>query len=651
MIARATDLHRRRPTARLVGRQRELSRLARLLGPDGAAVVHVDGVAGIGKSTLLAAFAAQAQAGGASTVVLDCRLLEPTERGVLRAVAGALGADVGEPELDAVVQQLADLDRRVVLVLDQFEVLRLVDTWLRQAFVPLLPGNVRLVIGSREAPVAAWLTSPELTGLVDRLVLAPLDAADAVGLFAALGVDAARATRLNGVVHGHPLAIRLAASTAAGRSDLNLDDVAAHAVLDGLTRLFLEDVPDPVTRTVLEAASVVRRTTASLLAQLLPDVEPQEAFGRLRDLPFVEIRQDGLVLHEAVQGSVAGYVRSTDPTRYRRYRRAAWRALRDEVRQAPAAELWRYTADMLYLIENPVIREAFFPSGAQPLAVEPARPEDEAAIRAITRRHDGEVAADAMAGWYRRAPGSFSAIRDRDGVTVAWFCLLDRALIFDAGVDDPVVAGWRRHIRANPPPAGQEILGFRRWLDLDHGERPSSSQAASWLDVKRTYMELRPNLRRIYTVVEEPATYLPIVHRLGFRPLGEADGVATLGDHRFTSVALDFGPNSVDGWLAGLVAAELGLEDAVAVDEDAREVRFDGHVVRLTPLEFGVLRCLEEHHGRVVTRATLVESVWGDTAETSSNVVDVVVRRLRQKLGGSGAAIETVRGTGYRLGR
>ena len=162
-------------------------------------------------------------------------------------------------------------------------------------------------------------------------------------------------------------------------------------------------------------------------------------------------------------------------------------------------------------------------------------------------------------------------------------------------------------------------------------------------------MELRPNLRRIYTVVEEPATYLPVVLRLGFRPVGEDDGVVRLGDHQFTSVVLDFGPGSVDGWLAGLVASELGLDANVAVDEEGREVRINGITVQLTPLEFGVLRCLQEHEGRAVSRATLLDAVWGYDSAVGSNVVDVVVRRLRHKLGPASAAIETVRGTGYRL--
>jgi hypothetical protein len=632
----------------LIGRLAELDDLRRLADDDQAPyVTFVHGVAGVGKSSLLAAFAGSARSAGANVLQLDCRALEPTDRGVLEALGAALGQPT--PTLASVTGRLGRLPGRAIVVFDHYEVLRLVDTWLRQTFVPQVPDNVRIVVAGREPPVAAWLTAPELAGAVATMPLAPLEPEDAVRLFISLGVPESRAARLNRIVRGHPLAIRLAASAAAERPDLGIEDVAAHAVLDQLTRLFLADVPDPITREALEAISVVRRTTTSLLAALLPEIPPQDAFERLRTLPFVETRQDGLGLHDAVQSSLAGFLKATDPSRHRRYRRSAWRQLREEVSEAPAGELWRYTADMLYLIENPVVREAFFPSGAQPLAVEPATPEDVRSIELIAQRHDGEEGARALLDWQRFAPDAFSAIRDRDGITVAFFCLLNLDQVMSAVVDDPVAAGWRNHLRRTPPPAGQEVLGFRRWLDIEHGERPSSSQAASWLDVKRTYMQLRPKLRRIYTVVEDPGVYLPIVLKLGFRPLGEEDGVADIGEHRYTSVVLDFGPDSVDGWLAGLVAAELGLEPNVAVDEAGREVRLNGHTIQLTPLEFGVLRCLQEHEGKAVSRATLLDAVWGYESAVGSNVVDVVVRRLRSKLGDGRAAVETVRGTGYRL--
>ena len=94
---------------------------------------------------------------------------------------------------------------------------------------------------------------------------------------------------------------------------------------------------------------------------MLPAADPNETFERLRALPFVELGNDGLVVHDTVREVVAAYLRASDPDRSRRYRTAAWRQLQAEIATAGRAGVGRYTADLLYLLENPVIREAFFP--------------------------------------------------------------------------------------------------------------------------------------------------------------------------------------------------------------------------------------------------------------------------------------------------
>src|SRR5215471_10373046 len=115
---------------------------------------------------------------------------------------------------------------------------------------------------------------------------------------------------------------------------------------------------------------------------MLPDMAPVDAFERLRALPFFETARDGLIVHEAVQPSPPRYV-PAEPCCYREYRRRAWRELRAEVEQAGRSEPWRYTADMLYLLENPEVHEVFFPSGASDVAIETASAVDEPEIRAI----------------------------------------------------------------------------------------------------------------------------------------------------------------------------------------------------------------------------------------------------------------------------
>jgi DNA-binding response OmpR family regulator len=118
---------------------------------------------------------------------------------------------------------------------------------------------------------------------------------------------------------------------------------------------------------------------------------------------------------------------------------------------------------------------------------------------------------------------------------------------------------------------------------------------------------------------------------------------------------LDMGVDSVDGWLGNLLAQETGTATADAsrtsplLDEQARELLMDGSRVALTPLEFGVFAYLVARPTKAVARYELVEAVWGYRKEAStSNVVEAVVRSVRQKLGAHRNALETVRGVGYR---
>ena len=648
MAGRIADVSRQGAAERLVGRDECLTALDELLvtGPAPSALVaFVHGIAGIGKSALLTAFAVHAERGGARVIALDCRTIEPTERGFLRELATRL--ELAEPRLEEVLDALAREPALTVITLDNYEVFRLLDTWLRQQFVPALPQGVRVVCCGREAPLTAWLTTSEIHGVVRIVPLGPLPELHAVRLLAELGVEPASAQRLNRLVRGHPLALQLAAATFRADPALELEGVAAHGALDALARIFLADVEHLPTRRALEAASVLRRVTRPLIAAMLADAGA-EAFDGLAALPLVEARADGLVIHDAVREPIAAALRSTDPDRYRTYRRAAWRELRHEVRDASPSDLWRYTADMLFLIENPVVREAFFPSAMQPFAVEAARSADAAAIQAIARRHEGLEGQRLLAAWWSAAPRTFSVMRDRDGEVISFFVLLDNATMLPPAVrDDPVVRQWVEHPGGDRVRRGERVLGLRRWLDAEHGERPCDSQAACWLDVKRTYMALRPNLRRIYVTVQDAAAYWPTVEKLGFRPAAQA--TADLAGEQYASVFLDFGPGSVDGWLAGLVGAELGLDARLQLDETAREVVIDNRRTTLTPLEFGVLGVLHRADGRTVARDELLQAVWGTTFSGGSNVVDAVIHGLRNRLGADHRAVETVRGAGYRL--
>jgi DNA-binding response OmpR family regulator len=99
----------------------------------------------------------------------------------------------------------------------------------------------------------------------------------------------------------------------------------------------------------------------------------------------------------------------------------------------------------------------------------------------------------------------------------------------------------------------------------------------------------------------------------------------------------------------GETATESLTAGPISIDPARHEVRVNGKQVHLTSLEFKLLRLLMQRRGRVQDRDRLLNEVWGYESVIDTRTVDTHVRRLREKLGKVGDAIETVRGFGYRL--
>jgi DNA-binding response OmpR family regulator len=85
------------------------------------------------------------------------------------------------------------------------------------------------------------------------------------------------------------------------------------------------------------------------------------------------------------------------------------------------------------------------------------------------------------------------------------------------------------------------------------------------------------------------------------------------------------------------------------IDRLSREARVAGVVLTLTNREYALLIHLLHNADRIVRRSELLARVWGTGFDPGSNIVDVHVSRLRDKLGDRAWMIETMRGIGYRL--
>ena len=97
-----------------------------------------------------------------------------------------------------------------------------------------------------------------------------------------------------------------------------------------------------------------------------------------------------------------------------------------------------------------------------------------------------------------------------------------------------------------------------------------------------------------------------------------------------------------------LTARSLRIAD-LELDLDAREVRRGGTQIELTPKEYAVLEYLMRHPGRVMSRTLITEYAWDYHFDPGTNIVDVVINRLRKKVdaGFAQKLVHTVRGVGY----
>jgi hypothetical protein len=268
MMQKLGDILSDRALAAFAGRAREVAALLQLFEQGGPLALYVHGVAGIGKSSLLEVFAARMRAKGGRVVRIDCRTVEPTVQGFLSELSDALG----EPLLtvEEVAERLALFDERIVIALDTFEVFRLMETWIRQIFIPSLPVNARVAIASRNPPSPAWRTTPGWLGLFRSLLLEPLSETEALGYLTMSGIAPDVARRINLIARGHPLALGMATSIVLSEAGRTIEEAGLHQVIEALSHSYIEAVPDPITRRALEASSVVRCVTEPLLHALLP---------------------------------------------------------------------------------------------------------------------------------------------------------------------------------------------------------------------------------------------------------------------------------------------------------------------------------------------------------------------------------------------
>ena len=536
-----------------VGREREIGALLAAATADEPPflVAFVHGPGGIGKSHLVRRLL-DALPAPVRGLYLDGRDVEPTPRGLRRALGQALGSTAADPDVGALARALAA--RPTVLVIDTYEGLGLLDAWLRTQFLPAMPATTLTVLAGRDRPATAWHTTAGWQGLVAEFPLAALSADEADQLLRRRGLDERQArwaassrtaTRWRwsspplpcAPIRGARKAGRWRPTASSKRSSGSSHPrpspsskprrPSAGSPSPSSPRCSRRRRPAPPSTSSARCRSRSRPTTGCCCTtwSATPSATTWRCATPTGAAPTAAAPSPTSPSTGPVRPRTRGCARPTSCSSSRT-RCSATRA-------SPASGL-RYW-------------------------VEPATPRDRAAVFDIVARHESPTAAAVLGRWWERHAATFSVARGADGAVAAFVQIAELDQLGAAlPADDPVADAWRAHLRDHPPAADDRVLVMRRWLGRQSGELRSPAVSACWLDVKRVYMQLRPRLRRIYSVVGDLPRLAPIFGPLGFAPTGEpvlVDGAPQ------QPVWLDFGPGSVDGWLAGLIGAETTETD------------------------------------------------------------------------------------------
>jgi hypothetical protein len=532
---------------RFVGREAELEliRAALLATESPFAVLYIYGPGGVGKTTLLREYARMATKGGRPSILLDGRNIDPSPPGFLLALRLALGLK-GNGHSSTVPNWPPD----GVLLIDTYEILAPLDTWLRETLLPQLPGHSLVVMAGRNPPAPAWRTDIDWAGLTHILPLRNLRPEESQAYLTVRGIPASHHQEVLNFTHGHPLALSLVADVLSqGEPGMPFSFQAAPDAVRLLLERFVQDVPSPNHRLALQVCTLAWATTEALLANGLDVDEVGDLFEWLRQLSFIEQGPLGLFPHDLARDVLDADFRWRNPEGYQQLNQRLTTHLHARLLQASEAEQQHIWFDLLYLARhNPFMKAYFDWSTFHSTYAEAASAEDAAAIVAMVQAHEGEASAEIARYWLRRQPQAFKVYRNVGGDLIGFMAhlTLHQATPEDLAADPAVPAALNFTQRYGPIRPGEEIVHLRFWMSRDAYQAPSP--AINLAAIHSTiYWTTHPKLAWNFLTIADPAFYQPHFAVINMRRSPEAD--FEVGGRRYGVFSHDWRVEPASAWL------------------------------------------------------------------------------------------------------
>jgi hypothetical protein len=467
--------------SRFVGRraEREVFEAALMSANPPFVVLYLYGPGGVGKTALLHEFARLAATQSRPVLYLDGRHIEPSPPGLLRALQQRLGREDGD-----LADTVRDWPQNGVLLIDTYETLAPLDSWLREGFLPHLPAQGLVVIAGRTPPTPAWRTDLAWADLTRTLALNNLQPDESRAYLAARGIPDQLVADVLAFTHGHPLALALVADLLRqGTLPPTFHPADAPDVVRILLERLIHDIPTAQHQQALEICGLAWATTEALLAETLDQADAPALFAWLRGLSFIEQGPYGLFPHDLAREALVADLRWRNPAGHQQLIQRLIAHLTGQLEQTRGAEQTRLWFDLLSLTRQHPFFQSYFDwdtLGASYAAA--ALPDDYPAILAMVEQHEGGASAQIAAYWLRRQPDAFLVFRAAGGALLGFMAHLAlQSITADDEEHDPAVAAaWQFIERHGPLRAGETLLYLRFWMSQDayQGVSPALNLAA-----------------------------------------------------------------------------------------------------------------------------------------------------------------------------